>query len=236
MLVFILLYLTITEVLNLFVFDQYIWCIWFKYKSISQLHIKFFVCHCKLTEPEVYADMPPGTDCPYPIRIFAFFEMIRPYHVVIRIWGKLLKNNLCICVAKQNSLSSTQLAFSAKFLEKNGRFRLRWSTIDLVNQRRRPNPTVAPREIKFRFSLFSAGCRFLLHNVEIFFCKLHRDMNRVNIFAIHRCINEGYGLIRIFSEKIRISPTKLWHVCLWHIHYWNKLLRTVTAAIHMLLD
>ena len=39
------------------------------------------------------ADMPPGTDCPYPIRILAFFEMIRPYHVVIRILGKLLKNN-----------------------------------------------------------------------------------------------------------------------------------------------
>ena len=37
-------------------------------------------------------------------------------------------------------------------------------------------------------------------------------MNRVNIFAIHGCINEGYGLIRIFSEKIRISPTKLWRV------------------------
>ena len=32
-----------------------------------------------------YADMQPGTDCPYPIRILAFFEMIRPYHVVIRI-------------------------------------------------------------------------------------------------------------------------------------------------------
>ena len=31
------------------------------------------------------ADMPSGTDCPYPIRILAFFEMIRPYHVVIRI-------------------------------------------------------------------------------------------------------------------------------------------------------
>ena len=29
--------------------------------------------------------MPPGTDCPYPIRILAFFEMIRPYHFVIRI-------------------------------------------------------------------------------------------------------------------------------------------------------
>ena len=44
--------------------------------------------------------------------------------------------------------------------------------------------------------------------------KLHRDMNRVNVFAIHRCINEGYGLIRIFAEKIRISPTKLWLVWL----------------------
>ena len=38
------------------------------------------------------------------------------------------------------------------------------------------------------------------------------DMNRVNVFAIHRCINEGYGLIQIFTEKIRISPTKLWRV------------------------
>ena len=38
-------------------------------------------------------------------------------------------------------------------------------------------------------------------------------MNRVNVFAIHQCINEGYGLIRIFIEKIRISPTKLWRVC-----------------------
>ena len=32
-----------------------------------------------------YTDMPPGTDCPYQIRMLAFFEMIRPYHVVIRI-------------------------------------------------------------------------------------------------------------------------------------------------------
>ena len=35
------------------------------------------------------ADMPHGTDCPYPIRILAFFEMIRPYHVGIRISGNL---------------------------------------------------------------------------------------------------------------------------------------------------
>ena len=38
-------------------------------------------------------------------------------------------------------------------------------------------------------------------------------MKRVNVFAINRCINEGYGLIRIFTEKIRISPTELWRVC-----------------------
>ena len=74
------------------------------------------------------------------------------------------------------------------------------------------NPTGAPREMKLRFWFFAAGCRFLLHNVEIF-CNQHRDMSRVNVFAIHRCINEGYGLIRIFTEKIRISPTKLWRVC-----------------------
>ena len=36
----------------------------------------------------IVSDMPPGTDCPYPIRMLAFFEMIRPYHVVIRIRGK----------------------------------------------------------------------------------------------------------------------------------------------------
>ena len=35
--------------------------------------------------PINFTDMPPGTDCPYPIRILAFFEMIRPYHIVIRI-------------------------------------------------------------------------------------------------------------------------------------------------------
>ena len=38
-----------------------------------------------LFEEHSFADMPPGTDCPYPIRILAFFEMIRPYHIVIRI-------------------------------------------------------------------------------------------------------------------------------------------------------
>ena len=113
-------------------------------------------------------------------------------------------------IAKQNSFIIDTTSFSAKFL-KNGRFRLPWSMIDLVNQRRRPNPTVAPREVKLRFWFFAAGCRLLLHNVA-FFCKLHRDMNRENVFAIHRCINEGYGLIQIFTEQIRISPTKLWRV------------------------
>ena len=43
-------------------------------------------------------------------------------------------------------------------------------------------------------------------------------MNRVNVFAIHRrCINEGYGLIQVFTENIRISPTKLWRVCCYEV-------------------
>ena len=78
--------------------------------------------------------------------------------------------------------------------------------IDLVNQRRRPNPTLAPREVKLRFWSLLAGCRFLLHNVVRCFCKVHRDMNHVNVFAIHRCINEGYGLIQIFTEKYGFPP------------------------------
>ena len=50
-----------------------------------------------------------------------------------------------------------------------------------------------------------------------FFGKLHRDMNRVNV--------EGYGLIRIFIEKIRISLTKLWRVCIFFVvGVWGQLL------------
>ena len=37
------------------------------------------------------ADMPHDIDCPYPIRIWAFFEMIRPYQILIRIGSKLWK-------------------------------------------------------------------------------------------------------------------------------------------------
>ena len=103
--------------------------------------------------------------------------------------------------------SSTQLAFSTKF-PKNGRFRLPWSTIDLFNQRRRPNTTVAQREVKLRFWFLLLAVNFD-YTRSRFFCKLHRDMNCMNGFAIHRCINEGYGLIQIYTEKIRISPTKL---------------------------
>ena len=47
------------------------------------------------------ADMPHGTDRPYPIRILAFFEMIRPYHAGIRISGNLRGNNCKACVAKR---------------------------------------------------------------------------------------------------------------------------------------
>ena len=41
----------------------------------------------------IITDMPHGTDCPYPIRMLAFFEMIRPYHVGIRISGNLQERN-----------------------------------------------------------------------------------------------------------------------------------------------
>ena len=55
--------------------------------------------------------MPHGTDRPYPIRILAFFEMIRPYHVVIRISAYLLGKNSksCSVYSKTKVLSSTQL-------------------------------------------------------------------------------------------------------------------------------
>ena len=62
-----------------------------------------------------------------------------------------------MCSENKTVLSSTQLNFPAK-LPKNGRFRLPRSTIDLVNQRRRPNPTVAPRDVKLRLWFFAAGC------------------------------------------------------------------------------
>ena len=46
--------------------------------------------------------MPHGTDCPYPIRIFDFFEMIRPYHVGIRIGGKSREMIVGICLKKKS--------------------------------------------------------------------------------------------------------------------------------------
>ena len=67
--------------------------------------------------------------------------------------------------------------------------------------------------MKLRFWLFAAGCRFLLHNDEIFLQPASRYELRERFRdTMHRCLNEGYGLIRIFTEKIRISPTKLWRV------------------------
>ena len=114
-------------------------------------------------------------------------------------------NNMCS--ETKQFYRRTQLAFSAKF-PKNGRFRLPWSAIDLVNQRR-PNPTVAPRDVKFRFWFFAAGCRFILQNVAIFLQTASR-YERFRDTSMHK--KEGYGLIQIFTEKIRISPTKLWRV------------------------
>ena len=65
-----------------------------------------------LTSVVKSADMPHGTDRPYPIRMLAFFEMIRPYQVVIRIsgnlWRKIVSPVVC---SKTKVLSSTQLHF-----------------------------------------------------------------------------------------------------------------------------
>ena len=50
-----------------------------------------------------YLDMTHDTDCPYPIRIWAFLEMIRPYQTLIRIGGKLWNIFVFVifgCVAK----------------------------------------------------------------------------------------------------------------------------------------
>ena len=93
--------------------------------------------------------------------------------------------NMGLCVAKQNSFILDTTSFSAKF-PKNRRFCLPWSTIDLVNQRRRPTPTVAPREVKLRFWFFAAGCRFLLHNVTIFLANRIESRERVRDKSMHK--------------------------------------------------
>ena len=87
-----------------------------------------------------------------------------------------------MCSETKQFYRRTQLAFSGKF-PKNGRFRLPWSAIDLVNQRR-PNPTVAPRDVKLHFGSLLLAVD-LYYKMSRFFCKLHRD---INVFAIHRCI------------------------------------------------
>ena len=66
----------------------------------------FGSCFLKLQD---VSDMPHGTDCPYPIRILDFFEMIRPYHVGIRISGNLRENIVRPVCSKTKVLSSTQL-------------------------------------------------------------------------------------------------------------------------------
>ena len=46
--------------------------------------------------------MPHDTDCQYPIRIWAFFEMIRPYQILIRICSErrtvITKQCLISCI------------------------------------------------------------------------------------------------------------------------------------------
>ena len=106
-------------------------------------------------------------------------------------------------------LLSTQLAFTAKF-PKNGRFRLPWSVIDLQCI----SATVAPRDVKLQFGRdqFLESLPLAVdfyYAMSRFFCKLHLDTNRVKSVMIHRCIDEGYGLIQIFTEKNTDSPHEI---------------------------
>ena len=84
---------------------------------------------------------------------------------------------------------------SAKF-PKNERFLLPCSTNELhvVNQRRRPNPTVAPREVKLRCWFFGAGCRFLLHNVFLQTASRYESRERFRDKSMHKC------MIRIYTD------------------------------------
>ena len=75
------------------------------------------------------------------------------------------KQFIHMCIETKQFYRRHNWLFSLNF-RKSRRFRLPWSTIDLVNQR--PDLTIAPREVKLRFWFFAAGCRFLLHNVAIF--------------------------------------------------------------------
>ena len=101
---------------------------------------------------------------------YGFWPFLKWYGCITLWYGfeaNFWKTIYDMCIAKQNSFIIDTTSFSAKF-PKNGRFRLPWSTIDLVNQRRRPNPTVTQCEVKLRFWFFAAVWRFLLHNVAIF--------------------------------------------------------------------
>ena len=71
------------------------------------------------------ADMPHGTDRPYPIRMLALFEMIRPYHVGIRISGNSRGKLYGLCVS--SFVIDTTTFSPAKFPDKYDR-----STFSLV--------------------------------------------------------------------------------------------------------
>ena len=90
-----------------------------------------------------------------------------------------------MCSETKQFYRRTQLAFSGKFRKKT--------------------------DVKLRFWFFAAGCRFILQNVAIVLQTASR-YERFRDTSMHK--KEGYGLIQIFTEQIRISPTKLWRVCL----------------------
>ena len=64
------------------------------------------------------SDMPHDTDRPYPIRIWAFFEIIRPYQILIRIGGKLLENIFFSYFLKCSKRRTVLLSIQGDFFRK----------------------------------------------------------------------------------------------------------------------
>ena len=165
------------------------------------------------------ADMPPGTDCPYPIRILAFFEMIRPYQCdtdLRQITEKTIYEYIYVRVVKKNQFCRRHTYLFPLNFRKKREISLRWSTIDLVNERCRPNPTVAPREVKAPFLVLCCWLSIFI-SVAIFL-QTASPYHRVNVFAIHRCINEGYGFDTDFHGKNTDFPQEIMACLIW----WQK--------------
>ena len=111
-------------------------------------------------------DMPPGTDCPYPIRILAFFEMIRRITLWYGFEATYWKTIYELRIVKQNSFIVETSSPFRKISEKreiSSPVEHDWSGVGLIRLSRH-----VKYPVKLRFWFFAVGCRFFSHNVAIF--------------------------------------------------------------------